>query len=183
MRVFKTIISGTLDVSGTNYTQVHDNKIKVFGNTNLANNNPFAYCSFRNNVATTASVALGRFQKAPGTNYISTPAQKYLVENNRLTYLGEVTKSMYITATGNILTTAGNNQLLAVAIVKNNNSASFMYSDLDIRTTTAGQPYNFANQAIVEMKQYDYVELWDANMSSTTNQICVQDMQLVAREL
>lgn len=33
------------------------------------------------------------------------------------------------------------------------------------------------------MKQYDYVELWDANMSSTTNPICVQDMQLVAREL
>jgi len=170
-------------LSGSNYSQAHDANIKISGNTNLSNNNPFAFCSFRNNTSTTQSLSAGRYQKVPGTNFIATPAQKFSVSNNRLTYLAEVTKSMLVTATGNVLTTAGNNQTIGVAIVKNNNSASFMYSDMEVRTTTAGQPYNFANQAIVTMAKNDYVELWIANYSSTTNQTTAQDMQLIVREI
>jgi len=168
--------------TGSFFSEHHDTEIKIGGNTNLSNNNPFGYLSFWNNIVAMSTNPAGEFRKASGSNFASTPAKKFKVENNRFTYLSEVTKSMLITSTGN-LQASSVNQSVAVSIVKNSDSASFMYAPVEIRYTNANQPFNFALQGIVEMKQDDFVELWYTNQSSNTNTVLVQDMQFVIREL
>ncbi|GJQ43852.1 MAG: hypothetical protein JETCAE03_33500 [Ignavibacteriaceae bacterium] len=68
------------------------------------------------------------------------------------------------------------------AIVKNSDSASYTYARVDVRATTAGQPYNFAAQSITEMSASDYVEVWITNRSSATNTIDIDAMQFLVRE-
>lgn len=173
---------GTYFSGSTTFVSEEDAKIQIFGNAGLKDNRPFGYLTYLDNTTTMATSPAGTFRKASGSNAVSTPAQKFAITNNRMTFRGRISKECLISLAGTIVADT-NNQNVGIAVVKNANSASFLLAETNVRCATATQPYNFASQGILTLSQSDYVEVWITNRSSAANVIYINDMQFITREI
>jgi hypothetical protein len=96
-------------------------------------------------------------------------------EENRLTYIGPLTRT--VTVWASVAITSGNNKVIEVAIRKNGQDVEWLKSLIRTGNTGGG---NAAIVGHVELATNDYLEVWLTNRTSTTS-VTVVDLTLAAR--
>lgn len=125
-----------------------------------------------NAIATTITVDVPT--KAAGTTTLNTSSQRFSHSNNRLTYIGALTRLFSVSATLSLF--SGNNQVVAVYIAKN--GAVVNESAIKENTDGNGRTSNFGVQAIMELDENDYIEVWIENQTSGQS-ITVEQLNLI----
>lgn len=130
-----------------------------------------------NATVTTISVA-GTYVKASGVSTAGDFNQRFTHDpSGRLTYISELAQTFQVSITASM--SSGNNKVLGIQAYKNGTPANTHVSKSTSSGT--GRSENVVYQAIIRLEANDYVELYIANTTDTTN-ITVEDMtvQIIA---
>lgn len=128
-----------------------------------------------NSTATTVS-ATNTFYKIAGTTTEGIYNQKIsMPSNNRLECNAIIRRRYFISAV--LSFTSGNNNVCQFGIYLSSLGTVITNSIAPTTANTAGRAENVGIQCIVEMQNGDYIELWGANTSATSN-ITVSNLNL-----
>lgn len=168
-------------IEGFDFTRTdgRDANAIVEGNAGMGYKKPYAYLTVLNNTANVVNItpANAWLKTNWGTN-TSAITCKWVIGNNRITFLPTNKRNGWFTITGNLSVDAAN-RVISIGIVKNNVS-TVRYGETTIRTNTANQPYPFAFVVYIEnISPNDYFEVF-VNSVSNNDQIKVQDIQWLA---
>lgn len=157
----------------------HDNvKARFEGNRGINNSATLGSMFMQGNVTATVISIISTPVKAAGTTVASSLNQRFTHTNNRLTYVGALTRQFRVQATVNL--SAGNNNLVSLYIAKNGTILSD--SESTLTAGLAGRLEGGLTQSLVELEPDDYIELYVENGSGISN-ITVEDYNLIIEAL
>jgi len=172
----------TFTGGGTYLTGVQstDNKARFEGCRGVDNSgNIGQYYMQGNSTATTVSVS-GTFYKVAGTTSSGAYVEKFDVTttDNKAVYNGSLTGFYKVTVVASMV--SGNNKVLALSIGKNGTNTTSSVT----KSTSNGNNRSEAIMAqdVVQLSSTDYVEVFVANTSDTTN-ITVEDLNVIIERL
>ena len=155
-----------------------DNKSKFIeckGVTNSANISSYNMSS--NSTETTITVS-GTAVKVAGTTTEGSVTQRFTHTNNKLVFDGAITRNFLITATASL--SSGNNNEIALTVSKNGTLVSS--SEVTATTNAGGRVESVAIQDIIELEEDDYIEMWVANDTGTSN-VTVEYLNVIITSL
>jgi len=150
--------------------QPSDNKAVFTGNTGVANVVALAsYFMTGNGTATTMGTS-GVFVKVAGTTTNSALTQRFTHASNRATYGGASSAAFNVTAALGI--SGNNNVVFAVRVTVN--GVTIAASESQVTTNGAGVRVDAcACQYLLTLAPGDFVEMWIANNTNTTNPVVI----------
>ena len=155
--------------------QHNDNKSLFTACKGINNSNQIGYYTMNGNVTATVVSVITTPYKILGTTVDSSFSQRFSHTNNKSTYIGAITRLFKIESIASL--TTGNNQLIYIFIAKNgvviNNSQA-----KETTSSGSGRSENVSSQTIVELSTNDYIEVFVANYTATTN-ITVTDLSVI----
>lgn len=162
-------------LSGVDYT---DNKTRFVNSKGIENTAEIGNYFMTNNVVSTTISLVDTAVKVLGTSTANSINQKFTHTNNRLTYVGALTRNFQVTATLSL--TSGNNNIIGVYVAKNGVviTSSEMYST----TSSGGRAESITCQTILELNENDYIEIWVENSTGTAD-ITVEYLNVICKSL
>lgn len=140
--------------------QSSDNKALWTNCRGITNSDSIGTMYMQNNATVTVIPAVNTEVKVAGTTTAGANNQRFSHSANRLTYDGARVRDFKVSVTGT-LGSGGSNDQYGLYIYKN--GAAVVESEQYVTANTAGRVESFALQAIVQMSQNDYVEVWAEN--------------------
>jgi hypothetical protein len=119
-----------------------------------------------NNTVPTVFSAVSTPTKALGTSTNNPLSINFSNGNNRLTYTGVLTKLFKVTAVSTLTTSQSN---LQVSVYLAKNGVVIPESHSIITTANHNRAENVVVQSVVRLTPGDYIELWLANDTNTTD--------------
>jgi len=157
----------------------HDDNKALFQNCkNISNTAEVGQMYFINNATQNAIATQSVFEKIEGTTTASIQNEKFSHTNNRLTYTGGITREFVITASCSAQAIQTNATTITVRIAKN--GTTIAESESQATTSATGRNENFYCQALVELAQNDYIELFIANQTNA-NSLLVTELNVLTR--
>jgi len=135
------------------------------------------YYMVGNSTATTIS-ATSTFYKIAGTTSQGITPDNFTLADNKATFTGSASTNFKVTAVLSL--TAGNNQDIDLRIAKNGTTQA--RSHQEVTTSGSGSAQNIVVKDIFTLTTNDYIELFVANNTSTTN-ITVIDLNVIIEKL
>ena len=130
--------------------------------------------------AETTIVTQDVFVKAAGTTVLSANAHNWsMPANNRLRYDGVADRVVHVAVTVS-MSAAGNNELFRGAIAKN--GTVLTESEVDRWISTGTDIGSTALHAFTTVSTNDYIEMWMANGTNTTN-MTLETMNLFVMDM
>lgn len=127
----------------------------------------FSFGSFYiSSSAATTPAGAGTYLKALGTTTSVSLHRFTMPANNRLTYTGTPDVHAHI-AVSVSMTTAANNKVIGIGVAKN--GTMLEHSKLQRKVSTAGDIGSTALHADASLSTNDYLEIWIANITDTTD--------------
>lgn len=173
-------ILDTVDFSGgggylEGYTSL-DEETKFVNNTGIDNtrSNGIMYFSGTNTTVTTIS-STGTYVKISGDTIPNGVNSKFSHSTNRLTYTGRVNDLFKVHVT--LSATAGNNNDIKFGVYSSKLGAVADQSEVLFTTDGTGKAQNVSTQLVLRMEENDFIEIWCANDTSTTD-ITVERMNV-----
>ena len=157
-----------------------DNKARIENCRGIANSANIAQYYFTGNAtATTISVA-GTFVKVAGTTSAGSFVEKFDVTTtiNRAVYEGSLDGFYKVTAM--LAISGSSNKEVSVRVAKNGTTAA--QSESTSTTNSGGRSENLVCQDIVSLTTDDYIEIFIANNSDTSN-LTVEDINVIIERL
>lgn len=164
--------AGTM-LSDVDYT---DNRSAFTRNKGINNSDEIAQYYMNGNATATTISATSTPVKASGTTTNSSVTQKFTHTDNRVTYVGSITRFFHVIITNSV--TSGNNHQVGCYVAKNGTVIN--ESEVYGTTSGTGRAENIVVQALVELSTNDYLELFVENATTTTD-ITVTDLNFIAR--
>lgn len=168
-----TIIDGLGSVASSN-------TILAKGCVGIPNTSVNGQMYMQGNTTATVIGASGTFVKIAGVTTPSADNAKYTHANNRLTNDAVRTRKYLIQASLSFL--SGNNQECEFGFFDSVLGAIREPSKTRSTTRSTGKAENISMMCVVEHVQGDYIEIWCANLSATTN-ITVEALNVTITEL
>jgi hypothetical protein len=134
----------------------------------------------QNNATATTIAATSTFYKVAGVTTASADNQKYTETDNRLTNNATIERKYLISCS--LSFTSGNNNICEFGFYDSKLAAIRTPSRTKSTANTAGRAENISFNCVVQHAENDYIEIWCANNSATTN-ITVTDMNVVITEI
>lgn len=157
----------------------HDDNKALFQNCKgISNTAEVGQMYFTNNATQNAIATTGVFEKIEGTTTASNQTEKFSHTNNRLTYTGGITREFVLTASCSAQAIQTNATTITIRLAKN--GVTIEESESQATTSATGRNENFYCQALVELAQNDYVELFIANQTNA-NSLLVTELNVLAR--
>lgn len=161
-------------LSGLNYDS---NKASFFRCFGITNTNAICQYSMTGNVTATVIPAMGTFVKIAGTTVANALNQKFSTgTTNRATYTGAFPADFGVSVNASMV--SGNNQNIRMRIAKN--GVTIPESNSSFITTGFGDASAIPTQTLTTLVPTDYLEVWVANDTATTN-ITVTDLNVIVR--
>lgn len=160
---------------GADHTDIESLFVNNIGITNSAT--VAHYYMIGNATATTISVA-GTPVKAAGTTLDGPNISKFTQTANRATYGGNLTEFFQVSVS--LAMTSGNNNQLSVYVAKN--GATIASSQMTATANGGGRVESTSTFGVTELAPTDYIEVWVANETGTSN-ITVTELQVIAKRL
>lgn len=157
----------------------HDDNKSLFQNCKgISNTSEVGQMYFINNATQNAIATQAVFEKIEGTTTASAQNEKFSHTNNRLTYTGGITREFVITASCSAQAVQTNATTITVRIAKN--GVTIAESESQATTSATGRNENFYCQALVELAQNDFIELFIANQTNA-NSLLVTELNVLTR--
>lgn len=157
----------------------HDDNKALFQNCKgISNTAEVGQMFFTNNATQNPIATTASFEKIEGTTTASIQNEKFSHTNNRLTYTGGITREFVITASCSAQAIQTNATTITVRIAKN--GTTIAESESQATTSATGRNENFYCQALVELAQNDYIELFIANQTNA-NSLLVTELNVLTR--
>lgn len=157
----------------------HDDNKSLFQNCKgISNTAEVGQMYFINNATQNAIATQAVFEKIEGTTTASAQNEKFSHTNNRLTYTGGITREFVITASCSAQAVQTNATTITVRIAKN--GVTIAESESQATTSATGRNENFYCQALVELAQNDFIELFIANQTNA-NSLLVTELNVLTR--
>jgi len=157
----------------------HDDNKALFQNCKgISNTAEVGQMFFTNNATQNAIATQAVFEKIEGTTTASSQTEKFSHTNNRLTYTGGITREFVVTASCSAQAVQTNATTITVRIAKN--GVTIAESESQATTSATGRNENFYCQALVELAQNDYIELFIANQTNA-NSLLVTELNVLTR--
>lgn len=166
---------GATYISGVNYD---DNKAKFIECKGITNSGNISSFNMLNNATETVISATDTPVKVLGTTTQGSLTQRFTHSNNRLTFVGAITRDFLVTATASI--SGGANKVVGMYIAKN--GAVLDDSEIYATTNAAGKAESISVQAVVNLAENDYIEVFVENTSDTSN-VTVEFLNLIISAL
>jgi hypothetical protein len=160
---------GATYTGGITYT---DNKAFFSNCKGIVNSSAIGQMYYTNNTTQNPIATTGAFEKILGTTTASSINQKFSHTNNRLTYTGALARSFKVTSFVSANSVTTNAVTILVRIYKN--GVAIAESEAQASTSATGRNESFPSQAIIEMVQNDYVEIFIANASNANNLLATE---------
>lgn len=155
---------GATYLGGLDHLSLKSLFVNCVGITNTSN---VGHYRMDNNATLTTISSADTWTLVEGTTtvgYGNSP--KFEHTNQKLTYIGTITQDFYVT--GNFtIKAASQNQTYAVTFALNGVPQDD--ERIEIRTTTANQPFSITGLALAPLSTGDYLELYIKNMNNTNN--------------
>jgi hypothetical protein len=168
---------GATYTGGITYT---DNKAFFSNCKGIVNSSAIGQMYYTNNTTPNTIATTNVFEKILGATTDSSINQKFSHTNNRLTYTGALARSFKVTSFVSANSVSTNNVTILVRIYKN--GVAIPESEAQASTSATGRNESFPSQAIIEMVQNDYVEIFIANTSNANN-LLVTELNVVIEAL
>jgi hypothetical protein len=168
---------GATYTGGITYT---DNKAFFSNCKGIVNSSAIGQMYYTNNTTQNPIATTGAFEKILGTTTASSINQKFSHTNNRLTYTGALARSFKVTSFVSANSVTTNNVTILVRIYKN--GVAIPESEAQASTSATARNESFPSQAIIEMVQNDYVEIF-INNTSNANNLLVTELNVVIEAL
>lgn len=168
-----TIVDGLGNVSSSN-------KILAKGCVGIDNTSVNGQLYMDGNTTPTTINTISTFVKVAGTTTASADNAKYTHTDNRLTNDAARARKFLIQAT--LTYTAGNNNECEFGFYDSLLGGIRPPSRTRSTANSAGRAENISMACVVEHSQGDYIEVWVANNSGTTD-VTVEDMNVLITEL
>lgn len=152
----------------------NNNKASFQNCKGIENTREIAQYYVNNNITPTVISAVNTPVKILGATSASAITQKFIITNNRATYIGSLTRLFKITST--ISLTSGNNNQIGVYIAKN--GIELNESEMYVTANGSGRAENVTAQTIVQLGTNDYIEIFIEN-NTITNNIIVTDINVI----
>lgn len=130
------------------------------------------------NATVTTINTQGVYEKILGTTTAGQYLEKFTHENNKLIYNGALTGFFKVTAV--VTLSSGNNKVISLRVAKN--GTNIAQSTSESTTSGTGRSENIKIADIVELVPTDYIELFVANTTDTTN-VTVENLNLICERL
>ncbi len=175
------ITSNTWNIAGVflqgfDFTRTDGRDANAFIESNAGepDHNPLCIISVINNISITNLTTSGIWYKVIWTN-TSSIASKWLIADNRVTYLAQNKRDATMIITGDLSVDAAN-RTISLAIVKNGISTT-QYGETTFRVTTGNQPFQFATTIYLQnVSKNDYYEVWVRGLNNG-DKVTFQDVQ------
>jgi hypothetical protein len=175
------ILAAANFAGGGTYTSgvlYNDNKALFQNCRGVTNSISIGQAYMVNNVVATTIAVAGTFYKIIGTTSPSVLNQRFSHSANRLTFDGQIGGAFKITAI--LSCSSGNNQLLLTRVALNGTTVP--QSESQISTSGNGRSENIVVAAIISLAATDYIEIFVANSTSSTN-ITVSELNFIVEPL
>jgi len=154
--------------SGLTFTSKTQSDIRYENNAGLQNYRPESWMWISGNTNTTTIASSGTYSAA-SINVNSIQNYDFIKFSGtgteaKFTYLPNIPRKCIFNISGDI-SVAGTNQVLSVALFKNNS----ILQNIDIRCATSAQPYPFSFSAINKLIENDSFEIRVSNLAATNN--------------
>lgn len=157
----------------------HDDNKSLFQNCKgISNTAEVGQMYFINNATQNTIATTAVFEKIEGTTTASAQTEKFTHINNRLTYTGGITREFVITASCSAQAVQTNATTITIRIAKN--GVTIAESESQATTSATGRNENFYCQALVELAQNDFIELFIANQTNA-NSLLVTELNVLTR--
>lgn len=156
--------------------QSNDNKARFEGCRGINNSGNVAQYYMQGNTTATVTSSISTFFKVQGITTAGSYVEKFDVTttSNKAIYTGSLTGFYKVVVMTSC--TSGNNKELEIAIYKN---GSILTPSRSKSTTSgSGRAENISSQDIVELETNDYIEVYLANNTGTSNVIS-EDMNVI----
>ena len=157
----------------------HDDNKALFQNCKgISNTAEVGQMYFNDNATQNTIATQSVFEKIQGTTTASAQNEKFSHSNNRLTYTGGITREFVVTASCAAQSIQTNATTITIRIAKN--GTTIAESEAKATTSATGRSENFYCQALVELAQNDFIELFIANETNANN-LLVTDLNVLTR--
>jgi hypothetical protein len=168
---------GATYTGGITYT---DNKAFFSNCKGIINSSAIGQMYYSNNNTQNPIATQNVFEKILGTTTASSINQKFSHTNNRLTYTGGLARSFKVTSFVSANSVSTNAVTILVRIYKN--GVAIPESEAQAATSATARNESFPSQAIIEMVQNDFVEIFIAN-ATNANSLLVTELNVVIEAL
>lgn len=156
-----------------------DNKARWIENRGIKNSAALTGYYMTNNATVTTIGAVSTPVKVAGTTTPISISQRFdNTTSNRSTYEGAITRDFRVTAVFSL--TSNNNNQVAAYIAKNGTVIAESVSN--VTTNAGGRAESASIQAVVELVDTDYIEIWVENNTGANN-ITVTDLNVITEAL
>ncbi len=129
----------------------------------------------KNNTTASALMVTSTPTKIAGATISAPSTQKFTNTNNRATYNGVISNNFKVSAV--LSANSGNSHVLAAYVAKN---GVVLPESFSLTTTNdSSRAESFTTQAVVALTEGDYIEIWIANNSSSTNYVTVTELNVI----
>jgi hypothetical protein len=157
----------------------HDDNKALFQNCKgISNTAEVGQMYFNDNATQNAIATQSVFEKIEGTTTASAENEKFSHTSNRLTYTGGITREFVVTASCAAQSIQTNATTITIRIAKN--GTTIAESEAKATTSATGRSENFYCQALVQLAQNDFIELFIANETNANN-LLVTDLNVLTR--
>lgn len=157
-------------------TSNDDNQTLITNTVGVPNSANIAQYFMTNNTGSTGQAPQGTFFKVSGSTTPGEYVEKFTVSNNRATYVGALTAFFEVVAMMSIV--GSNNNVIATRVAKN--GVTIEASQTRSTLNSSGRSENSSCQAVTQLVDGDYVEIWVANETSG-NSITVEDLSVIVK--
>lgn len=171
-----SLVGGGTRVTGTTE---QDDEARWIENRGIANTTRVGEMEWSGNALVTTIAVAGTYVKLNGVSAAGNFNQHFTHDTSgKLTYTSELSGTFAITITASL--TGTNNRVVAVQAYKDNSPANSHVT----RSTTngAGRAESIFYQAIVQLNQGNYIEVFGTNLTDT-NSITAEDMTIQIKQI
>lgn len=154
---------------GGNYTtgvQFSDNKSLFVNCRGISNSAEIANYHMANNATLTDIITINTPVKVAGTTTASSINQRFTHSNNRVTYIGAITRSFRVASVASVTSSSANKQI-GFYVAKN--GVVIDESEMYMTTNTNSRAESIAIQTIVTLSTNDYLEIYVENSTDATD--------------
>jgi hypothetical protein len=162
-------------ISGFDFSRADGRDANAFveNNAGVEDEKPHCMINVVGNSLTTTCIVANSWYKA---NWINTASvtTNFTINNNRIIYQPVKPRDVSLIISGD-LTVPNSNEVVTIAIVKNDNTSS-PYGETKLRITTANQPFQFSTVIYLEdVAKGDYFELYCSTLNNN-DEVTFQDI-------
>lgn len=160
---------------GLDYTS---NTALFTSNKGIINSSEVSQYTMINNITPTIILAANTYYKIAGATVSQPITSKFTNTDNRATYIGAITRAFKVDSIASL--SSNNNNQVGIIVAKN----GVVISSSESMTTTSGvgRSENIKAQAVVELAQNDYIEMFTINKTGANNIVDV-DLSVIIEAL